>query len=134
MSSKYDIKKGPSESKIYFVDVPGAKQSVIYIGKIGLESTHKDFYPVTVMNYKLGGSFNGFVNLVLREEKGFTYGARTNFYGGPIPGAFRASSSVRSTATYESVKIFKELMEKYRKGITEDELTFTKNADVIMSL
>ena len=63
------------------------------------------------MNQKLGGSFSGNVNLVLREEKGFTYGARTGFSGSYIPGTFIASSSVRSSATLESVEIFKRLME-----------------------
>jgi zinc protease len=80
------------------------------------------------MNYKLGGSFSGKVNLVLREEKGYTYGARTGFSGTEFGGTFVASSSVRSSATAESVQIFKDIMTKYRDGITEDELKFTKNA------
>jgi zinc protease len=116
------------ESAVYFVDVPGAKQSVIYIGSPALARTDADYYPATVMNYKLGGSFNGFVNLVLREEKGYTYGARTSFSGSHVPGYFLASSSVRSSATEESVTIFKDLMEQYREGITEEEMEFTKNA------
>jgi zinc protease len=118
----------PSESKIYFVNVPGAKQSVINIGGPGLSRNDKDFYAATVMNQKLGGSFNSYVNLVLREEKGFTYGARTSFSGSYIPGTFLASSSVRSSATYESVEIFKNLMEVYRQGVTMEDLTFTKNS------
>ena len=80
------------------------------------------------MNHKLGGSFNSNVNLVLREEKGFTYGARTSFTGSYIPGTFMASSSVRSSATFESVEIFKRLMEEYRKGISAEDLTLTKNS------
>ncbi|MAE07379.1 MAG: peptidase M16 [Bacteroidetes bacterium] len=125
---EYELPESPQESKIYFVDVPGAKQSVINIGGLGLSRTDNEFYPVTVMNYKLGGSFNGYVNLVLREEKGFTYGARTNFSGSHIPGVFKASSGVRSNATQESVAIFKDLMEQYREGITDEDLAFTKNA------
>jgi zinc protease len=46
------------------------------------------------MNFKLGGSFSGIVNLILREEKGFTYGARTSFYGSRFTGGFIASSQV----------------------------------------
>ena len=125
---EYTLPESPEESKIYFIDVPGAKQSVISIGGLGLSRTDDEFYPVTVMNYKLGGSFNGFVNLVLREEKGFTYGARTNFSGSHIPGVFKASSNVRSSATQESVAIFKDLMEQYREGITDEDMAFTKNA------
>jgi zinc protease len=124
----YKLPEAPAESKIYVVDVPGAKQSVINIGNLGLARTDPDYFAVTVMNQKLGGSFNSNVNLVLREEKGFTYGARTGFSGSFIPGTFTASSSVRSSATLESVQIFKRLMEEYRKGIPEEDLIFTKNS------
>jgi len=120
--------KLPVKSAIYFVDVPGAKQSVISIGNYAIPRSSDDFYPATVMNYKLGGSFNGILNLILREEKGFTYGARSGFSGGKTYGTFTASSSVRSSATEESVQIFKDEIEKYRQGISDEDLEFTKNA------
>lgn len=113
---------------LYFVDIPDAKQSVITIGYTSLKRGHEDFYPVEVMNYKLGGSFSGNVNLILREEKGYTYGARTGFMGGKNFGRFSASSSVRTNTTGESVQIFRDEMTKYKNGISEDDLTFTKNA------
>ena len=116
------------KSTIYFVDVPGAKQSVINIGHYAVPHSSPDYYPATVMNYKLGGSFNGIVNMILREEKGFTYGARTYFGGGKNYGTFEASSSVRTTATEESVQIFKDEIEKYINGISDEDLEFTKNA------
>ncbi len=75
------VPEPPAKSQIYFVDVPGAKQSVIYIGCPSIPRTNPDYYPAYVTNYKLGGSFNGLFNLILREEKGFTYGARSNFIG-----------------------------------------------------
>jgi zinc protease len=125
---EYALPEPLEASKIYFIDIPGAKQSVINIGYLGMARTDEDFYPVTVMNYKLGGSFNCYVNLVLREEKGYTYGARTYFTGSQIPGPYMASASVRSSATQESVQIFKDLMEEYREGIPEEDLIFTKNA------
>jgi zinc protease len=125
---EYEIPPVPDKSEVYFIDVPGAKQSVIRIGYLALTRTDEDYYPAYVMNYKLGGSFNGIVNMILREEKGFTYGARSNFSGSRIIGPFSASSSVRSNATFESVNIFKEAMENYREGITKEDLDFTKNA------
>jgi len=125
---EYEVAEAPESAAVYFADVPGAKQSVIYIGAPSMARTDDNFYPATVMNHKLGGSFNSNVNLVLREEKGYTYGARTYFGGSYIPGYFMASSSVRSSATEESVQIFKDLMEAYRDGITEEEMDFTKNA------
>ena len=90
--------------------------------------TDKDFYPAEVMNYKLGGSFSGNVNLVLREEKGYTYGARSGFSGSKIPGTFTASSSVRTNTTGESVSIFRDEIQKYKEGISPEDLEFTKNA------
>lgn len=125
---EYKLPGATNESKIYFIDVPGAKQSVINIGNLSLSRTDADYFPAYIMNYKLGGSFSGVLNMVLREEKGFTYGARSGFYGSPIAGPFMASSSVRSTATLESVEIFKNLMQEYGKGISAADLDFTKNA------
>jgi zinc protease len=124
----YPLETTTPSSKIYFIDVPGAKQSVISIGCLGLSRMDKDYFSVTVMNYKLGGSFNGNVNLVLREEKGFTYGARTSFGGSYVKGVFNAGASVRSSATLESVEIFKDLMTRYADEVTAADLDFTKNS------
>jgi zinc protease len=118
----------PAKSIIYFIDVPGAKQSVISIGTVGPAETDPDFFPATVMNDKLGGSFNGWVNMVLREEKGFTYGARSGFSGSYVAGTFNASAPVRSSATLESTRIFHDLMQKYAEGIPQEDLDFTKNS------
>ena len=117
-----------SSSKVYFVDFPGAKQSEIRIGSTGLAFTDPDYFKATVMNYKLGGSFNGIVNLILREEKGYTYGARTSFTGSDFPGYFVASAGVQSDATLESAQIFRDEMIKYRNGISTEDLQFTKDA------
>jgi zinc protease len=120
----------PAEPKIYFVDIPGAKQSVIQIGGAAMPQSSPDYFAATVVNDKLGGSFNGFLNLILREEKGFTYGARSSFSGGRNFGEFSASSSVRSTATLESVEIFKTQIENYVNGISEEDLQFVKNSRI----
>jgi zinc protease len=118
----------PATSQIYFVDVPGAKQSVIAIGTPSLPRTDPDFFPATLANYKLGGSFNGVFNLILREEKGFTYGARSNIVGSKNYGTFIATSRVRTNSTLESVTIFKTEMEKYRKSIPQEYIDFTKSS------
>lgn len=118
----------PDKAALYFVDVPGAKQSVIYIGGPSIPRTNPDYYPVYVANYKLGGSFNGIFNLILREEKGFTYGARSNISGSKDYGTFSASSMVRTNSTLESVTIFKTEMEKYRENQPQEYIDFTKDA------
>jgi zinc protease len=125
---EFPIVNNRDKTSLYFVDIPDAKQSVINIGYISMPRTDADFYPVEVMNYKLGGSFSGNVNLILREEKGYTYGARTGFSGSKVPGKFTASSSVRTNTTGESVQIFKDQIAAYKDGISEEDLTFTKNA------
>jgi len=125
---EFKLPAPPMKSKIYFVDVPGSKQSVIAIGAPAIPRNHPDFYPATVANYKLGGSFNGIFNLILREEKGFTYGARSSFSGGKNYGAFIASSRVRTNSTLESVTIFKTEMAKYRQNIPQEYVDFTKSA------
>lgn len=122
------IPEAPAQSQIYFVNVPGAKQSVISIGTPSLPRTSPDFYPATVANYKLGGSFNGVFNMILREEKGFTYGARSGFSGAKNTGSFTASSKVRTNSTFESVNIFKTEMEKYRQNIPQEYVDFTKSS------
>ena len=124
----YPLPEDRDKASLYFVDIPNAKQSVINIGYLSMARTDPDYFPATVMNYKLGGSFSGNVNLILREEKGYTYGARSGFSGTKIPGTFSASSSVRTNTTYESVQIFKKEIEKYKNGISEEDLDFTKNA------
>lgn len=125
---EYPVADNRDKSSLLFVDIPNAKQSVIRIGNIGLARTDDDFYAAEVMNYSLGGAFNGVVNMILREEKGYTYGARTGFNGSKIPGTFTASSSVRTNTTGESVEIFRDEIKKYQEGISEDDLAFTKNA------
>jgi len=76
----------------------------------------------------LGGSFNGVLNMILREEKGYTYGARSFFSGSREAGVFLASSRVRSNATYESVQIVRDELDRYRRGIDQGDLDFTKDA------
>ena len=125
---EYPLPQKMRKAQIYFVDFPDAKQSVIRIGNLGMKYNDPDYYPATVMNYKLGGSFNGNVNLILREEKGYTYGARTSFTASLYPGYFVASASVSSNSTLESVQIFIEEMNKYREGIPDSDLEFTKNS------
>jgi zinc protease len=64
----------------------------------------------------------------LREEQGFTYGARSNFSGSKNYGSFVASSRVRTNSTLESVTIFKTEMEKYRESVPQEYIDFTKSS------
>ena len=125
---EYKLPEPLKESKVYFVDMPGAKQSALTVGNLAMTQNDKDFYPAYVMNYQLGGVFGSHINMVLREEKGYTYGARSGFNGTKIPGPFKVSTSVVTDATLESLEIIRDLTEAYKEGISEEELEFTKNA------
>jgi zinc protease len=120
----------PEKSQIYFVDVPGAKQSVISIGAPSIPRSNPDFYSALVANYKLGAreaSISGLWMQIIREQKGFTYGAYSSFSGYKNYGYFSASSRVRTNSTLESVEIFKTEMEKYRNTIPQEYIDFTKS-------
>lgn len=124
----YALPVDRDKSSLIFVDVPNAKQSVINIGNLSVPRSDKDFYPLEVMNFKLGGNFSSDVNMILREEKGYTYGARSGFTGSKRQGTFTASSSVRTNTTGESVAIFRDAIKNYKNGIKEEDLEFTKNS------
>lgn len=125
--NSYPVPAGPEKSAIYFVDIPGSRQSVIYIGNLALSRDNPDYVRADFVNYRLGGAFTSIFNQILREEKGFTYGASSYFMEQKIIAPFIAATSVRSDATFETIKIFKEEMEKYRNGVSQEDLQFIKN-------
>ena len=86
------------------------------------------FYKSGVMNFALGGAFNSRINLNLREDKGFTYGARSGFGGHEYSGNFRASATVEPEKTDSTIiEFMKEINNYVEKGITDEELAFTKS-------
>ncbi len=112
---------------VYFIDSPRAKQSTFVVGHLSLPATDPDYYKTIVMNHKLGGDFGSVFNMILREEKSFTYGARSVFSGSASPGAFRMTTQVQANATFETAKIVKDELAKYRNGISAADLDAVKN-------
>jgi zinc protease len=125
--NNYPVPAGPEKSQIYFVDIPGSRQSVIYVGYLALSRDNPDYVKLDFVNYRLGGAFTSILNQILREEKGFTYGAFSYIGEQKTKAPFIASTSVRSDATFESLKIIRDEMEKYRNGISPDDLRFIKD-------
>lgn len=115
---------------LYFIDKPDAAQSEIRIGKRDLKyDATGEFFRDTLMNYNLGGAFNSRINLNLREDKGYTYGARSFFYGNDFYGAWRAQAGVKANTTEDSVVQFRNEISKYQKdGMTAEELAFLKSS------
>ncbi len=100
----------PGARTFYLVDKPGAAQSVIRIGHVGIARSNPDYIPVRVMNTILGGSFTSRLNNNLRETRGYTYGARSQFDMRREPGPFVATASVVTAKTDSSViEFMKEL-------------------------
>ncbi|PWJ44239.1 M16 family metallopeptidase [Sediminitomix flava] len=119
------------KTTLYIVDKPNAPQSEIRIGYMTNLKYDVDgeFYKATLMNYTLGGAFNSRINLNLREDKGWTYGARSSFDGDKNTGDFTASAGVKGVATDSAVVEFmSEIQKFYESGITEEELTFMKSS------
>lgn len=112
---------------LYFIDVPGAAQSVVNIGRLALARTDDEYHPATVMNFRLGGGgFASDLTQVLREGKGYTYGVRSGFQGDHYPGPFSISSSVRSNVTLESLEIIRDMLEAYGPTFADEDLGATQ--------
>lgn len=95
---------------VYLVDKPGAAQSQIRIGHPGAPRTSADYATLQVLNSALGGAFTSRINLNLREQRGFTYGARSSFSWDRGDGPFIASAGVFTAKTDSSlVEFMKEL-------------------------
>jgi zinc protease len=102
----------PKASPLYLVDKPGSAQSVLAVGQVGVPRGTPDYFPIVVMNTILGGQFSSRINLNLREEKGYTYGARSEFVFRRGPGPFVAQTSVQTAVTKEALsELVRELTE-----------------------
>ena len=125
---EYELPPAVESSSVYFVDVPNAKQSVLRVGYLGLKETDPDFLSANAMNFKLGGGgFSSELLQVLREEKGYTYGAGSRFLGSSVPGPYQFSSNVRSNVTLESLQLVKDIIGTYESDYSESYLADTKS-------
>lgn len=113
---------------LYFVDVPNASQSVLRIGYLALAETDRDYWPASIMNFRLGGGgFASDLTQVLREQRGYTYGIGSGFSGTELAGPFQISSSVRSNVTYEALDVVKGIVEAHGPEFDEADLDATKS-------
>ena len=126
----------PTEpTTIYLVDKPEAAQSVIMIGAPGVDRRSPDYGAITLMNTILGGSFSSRLNQILREQKGFTYGAGSDYDWRPVAGPFIASSAVRTNVTDSSLAIFFSEFKRLRsEPVTDAELARARSYVVLGTL
>ena len=113
--------------KVYLVDKPGAAQSEIRVGRIGVKRLTDDYYALLVMNTILGGSFTSRLNMNLREEHGYTYGANSRFDFRVLPGPFVAGAAVQTSVTDKALSEFMKELNRILEPVSDDELTRAKN-------
>jgi zinc protease len=115
---------------IYLVNKEGAAQSSLRMAYPSLKyDALGDYYLSGLMNFNLGGNFDSRINLNLREDKGYTYGIRSGFSGGPELGSFRISSEVNKEATAASITEVLDELESYSAdGMSGEEYVYLQNA------
>ncbi|MEZ5997666.1 MAG: pitrilysin family protein [Hyphomonas sp.] len=123
----YPVPEQVNAGKVFFIDVPDSKQSVLYAGKLALASTDPDAARLNFANEKLGGGISGDLAQVLRIEKGYTYGAVSLITDGRVIQPFRAITSVRANATQASLDIIREMIASYGPDFTDADVQMTKD-------
>jgi predicted Zn-dependent peptidase len=115
-------------SQINFVDMPNAVQSEISLqNTVNLKMNDKDYFATIVANQILGGDFNSYLNMNLREAHGWTYGARSSIGGSKYVSTFRASTQVRNAVTDSAVvEFFKEIKKIRTEKVTDEMLANVK--------
>jgi len=117
----------PPPAQVYIVDMPGAEQSQVRIGWVGVPRSTPDYFTLQVLNTILGGSFTSRLNTNLREEHGYSYGAFSGFEERISPGSFSARAGVQTDKTAEAVKEFFNEFAGMVKPIPGEELDKAKN-------
>src|SRR5467141_1581124 len=118
-----------TDSKLILVDRPGAPQTTLVCFSIGLARSTPDYAPVEVMKTDLGGLFSSRINMNLREQHGYTYGAGSFFNYHRAPGPFVAYSDVRTDVTAPAtMEVFNELRRMRDTQLTPAELLLSKDS------
>ena len=122
-----DVEPAPPPSrKTCFVDRPGAAQSEIRVALLAPPRATSDYHVLEVLNIVLGGGFSGRLNLNLREEKGYTYGAFSSIRYGTVQSVLLGSAPVESSVTREAIQeMLKEFedLHQWRRPVTPEELS-----------
>ncbi|MGI9077215.1 MAG: M16 family metallopeptidase [Gemmatimonadaceae bacterium] len=116
----------PAATTVYLIDKPGASQSSVRIGAVGVPRSTNDYFALLVMNTVLGGSFTSRLNANLRETKGYTYGANSRFDMRRAAGPFTARAEVTGGKTDSSLIEFMKELRAIRDTVPASELEKAK--------
>jgi zinc protease len=120
---------GTTAARVVIVDKPGSPQTQVRVAGIGAARSTPDFRPLQVMNLALGGLFSSRINMNLREQHGYTYGASSQFAFRRAPGPFQVASGIRTDVTGPAVsEIFKEVRGMVDRPVGAEELTKAKDS------
>ena len=117
----------PDKPQVYFIDIPDAKQSALFVGKNIPNGKHSDINSIEIVNNRLGSGSSARLTQMLRITKGYTYGAYSYISAGDYDGAFVAATQVRSNVTLESLQIMQDLIGNYAETFEDADLAVTKN-------
>jgi zinc protease len=118
-----------TSAKLIIVDTPGAAQTQVRVASLGIARATPDFEAIEVMNTILGGLFTSRINLNLREDKGYTYGAFSTFAARREPGPYFMSAGIRTDATAPAVtEMFNEIRKMTDAPVTNEELALGKDS------
>ena len=118
-----------SQLTVYVVPRDNAPQSFMMIGRPLIRKGDPDEYRLKVMNAAFGGLFNSRLNMKLREEKQYTYGARSSINPFRGQGVLTAGGMIKGENTIDALKETLIILDKTQsKGITAEELTFSKDS------
>ncbi len=124
---EYALPEDGKGEQIFFVDVPGSKQSVLMAAKLALSAGDERHNNLGYANQRLGGGSSSRLFQLLRIQKGYTYGAYSRIGGTLETAPFTAMTSVRANVTLESLQLLREQLEGYAATFTEDDVEVTRN-------
>ena len=116
-----------SQAQVTIVDMPGAEQSQVRIGWVGVPRSTTDYFTLQVLNTILGGSFTSRLNQNLREKNQFTYGASSRFDMRLSAGPFFAGAGIQTDKTTDALREFFSEVKGIATPVSAAELTKAKN-------
>ncbi len=117
------IDRIPDGTSLYLHDKPGAAQSIIQVGLVGVPRGHQDYFALTLLNHLFGGQFTSRLNMNLRQDKGYSYGYRSWIEWHRHSSLILAGGAVQTDVTREAlIETFKEFDDILnQRPITEEE-------------
>ncbi len=125
--SKDNFSFNNAPRQISVIHKNGAAQSELRIGHLSKSRNSNDFYARSLLNSILGGQFSSRINLNLREDKGYTYGAHSNYNYNTYCSTFTVSTSVKSENTVDAITEILAELKNIKLNISQEELNFSKS-------